>query len=79
MLILSQDEDRIINTDTTQVMRTAIDDKYILATINSDCNTGETRNVFLGEYYYKDRCKEIFKDIMKKADVGARVYYMPKE
>ena len=33
----------------------------------------------LGEYRREERCKEILLEIMKKAEVGHRVYYMPEE
>ena len=34
---------------------------------------------FIGEYKTKERAKEILLEIMKKAEVGNRVYYMPEE
>lgn len=79
MLILGQNGEGIINTDTIVILGLTADEKSIVAVLNCDSNTKETYNATLGNYFYKDRCKEIFKDMMKKADIGARVYYMPEE
>lgn len=70
MLIMSQDKRLIMNFDNA-------DDMDLDA--NSDYTTIDIDNCEMGKYKSEERCKEILIDIMKKADVGERVFYMPEE
>ena len=70
MLIMSQDKELIMNLDNA-------DD--IDLDPNTDYTTIDIDNCEMGEYKSEERCKEILIEIMKTADVGGRVYYMPEE
>ena len=67
---MSQDKRLIMNFDNA-------DDMDLDA--NSDYTTIDIDNCEMGKYKSEERCKEILIDIMKKADVGERVFYMPEE
>ena len=70
MLIMSQDKTLIMNLDNA-------DDIDLDA--NSDYLTIDIDNCEVGKYENEERCKEILNDIMKIAEAGGRVFYMPQK
>lgn len=70
MLIMSQDKTLIMNLDHS-------DDIDLDA--NFDCKAIDIDNCQMGEYESEERCKEILLSIMKTAEVGGRVFYMPEK
>jgi len=80
MLILDKDKTTIVNTDTMLYLCASnapfgLEDGYrdILVSISADENA-----ITLGEYK-EERAFEIIAEIMKKAEVGARTYELPRE
>lgn len=70
MLIMSQDKKAVLNLDQSEILD--IDP-------NSNYTTVDIDNCQMGEYESEERCKEILLSIMKTAEVGGRVFYMPEK
>lgn len=81
MLIMNKSKNKIFNLDNVECIDYSIDNRY---TIDSKPCTirlyrTPTQSYELGLYWKHERCEEILIDIMKKANVGERVFYMPEE
>lgn len=77
MLILGQDKETLVILDNVRYIDVR-QDKFGAKTCDIVANWQDDL-LWLGTYQKPKRCKEILLEIMKKAEVGNRVYYMPEE
>lgn len=91
MIIISQDEEMIVNFDNVKVLKTA----FYSDCVGIKAVLGEKYGVLLGSYKEKARAEEVLKDIIKAINgknfvecnettlnihsIEQKVFYMPKE
>lgn len=79
MIILSQDEEFVVNFDNVKVLRTA----FYPNCVGIEAVLDEEYGVSLGLYKDEARAKEVLKEIMDwiadKDGEDCKIFYMPKE
>ena len=78
MFILSQDREKIVTDFKGIALFISDRDSKAIKGIKPKVEILSSYNC-LGKYNTEERAKEILLEIMKKEEVGNRVYYMPEE